>query len=119
MIGGGGGGWGEQMLTPGKEIVSSRGNLAELPVIQLFRRLKQYLFFSSTTIINQLTIEKKKKTNLPETVLLKLLLLNPDGIEVHTINFGNYSLFSKATILQKNVHVFQENKTDASFSKKV
>lgn len=116
------GSWGEQMLTPGKEIVSSRGNLAVLPVIQLFRRLKQYLFFSSsTTIINQLTIEKKnknKKTNLPETVLLKLLL-NPDGIEVHTINFGNYSLFSKATILQKNVHVFQENKTDASFSKKV
>lgn len=106
------------MLTPGKEILSSRGNLAVLPVIQLFRRLKQYLFFFllQQSLTNLLL--KKKKKNLPETVLLKLLL-NPDGIEVHTINFGNYSLFSKATILQKNVHIFQENKTDASFNKKV
>ena len=55
---------------------------------------------------------------LPETdVLLKLL--DKPWWDVHTIYLSNYSLFSKATVLKKNAtHIFQENKTDASFSKK-
>lgn len=70
-----------------------------LPVIQLLRRLSQHHFFS---LLQQSLTDLLFKKKLPEIDVRLKLLLNSDGMDVHTINFENYSLLSKATILKKN-----------------